>query len=270
MRRLIRTGIRPLSLTLLVIGSANSPDFALQVDQGVMVTAPAPLGTIAEARRIIAAIEAEAAEVRETGRVELGPLKLQSSFSAEGAPIRSAAVRSVGSTDDGGKSWLLRTEESLHAIVVVDGLPAGVYTAWWVIFNRPDLCLTGSLIATHCDAGDISDLEVGDASIYWAAGAIVKSDRIGLFHARTRIGDGSDRAAKGYVAGRGLSYPLRSDVQLVIKYQGPASSDVEGLSRQLVTLPRDCMGTPRKRGLDAFATECPGLAYTLQTPSMSR
>ena len=187
-----------------------------------------PLKSPAEARRIVADIREEAAKASESGRVRLGSLQLQSNSGTHGVSLKPVAVKtSRASGSYGGQSLLLRTEESLRAIVLAGNLNAGVYTAWWVIFNRPDLCLSRSQPASHCDAGNLSDLVRGDASIYWAAGAVVKSDRVGLFHARTTVGDGRDRASAQYVSGHGLTDPLKADVQLFsssIEVRHPATS----------------------------------------------
>ncbi|MGA7305344.1 MAG: hypothetical protein WBW88_10740 [Rhodothermales bacterium] len=264
-----KSEVRLLGLTLLIIGGTNSPGFALQIDQSVIVMARKPLESPAEARRIVADIREEAAKASESGRVRLGSLQLQSNSGTHGVSLKPVAVKTSRASDYGGQSLLLRTEESLRAIVLAGNLNAGVYTAWWVIFNRPDLCLSRSQPASHCDAGNLSDLVRGDASIYWAAGAVVKSDRVGLFHARTTVGDGRDRASAQYVSGHGLTDPLKADVQLVVKYRGPASSDIEGLSRQLTTLPPDCTDATRTNRLKAFASKCPGFTYALQMSSPS-
>ncbi len=264
-----KSEVRLLGLTLLIIGGTNSPGFALQIDQSVIVMARKPLESPAEARRIVADIREEAAKASESGRVRLGSLQLQSNSGTHGVSLKPVAVKTSRASDYGGQSLLLRTEESLRAIVLAGNLNAGVFPGHdGDLFNRPDLCLSRSQPASHCDAGNLSDLVRGDASIYWAAGAVVKSDRVGLFHARTTVGDGRDRASAQYVSGHGLTDPLKADVQLVVKYRGPASSDIEGLSRQLTTLPPDCTDATRTNHLKAIASNLPAyLRGAMSSPS---
>jgi hypothetical protein len=71
---------------------------------------------------------------------------------------------------DVGQANLLRTKSGATATAKAGGIPAGIYTMWWVVWNNPEGCAT----PYQCGEGDLFDAE-GDTglAVGYAAGAVV-------------------------------------------------------------------------------------------------
>ncbi len=91
-------------------------------------------------------------------------------------------------------------------------LEPGAYTVWGVIFNNPEFCVDG------CGADDVGILEV-NASSFWATGAIVEDDNVGIFNAQ--LGENQVPTGEGQVLfGEGLTDSFDAEIHLVARTHG--------------------------------------------------
>ena len=164
--------------------------------------------------------------IRRTGLLILlivGPFAV-STFSQK--PLRDTTE--VYHIDDGtlvtgASSSLIRNGNGLTMTVSTNGLPAGAYTAWWVIENYPQYCTE-----RPCSPDDEGNPLV-QTSVFNATGRIVSGNGIGNFGAWVGIGG----PYSGEVLfGPGLLNPLGADVYLVIRYHGPV---IPGMVKQQTT-----------------------------------
>lgn len=91
--------------------------------------------------------------------------------SAGSPPDRQTTdVLAFADFSDVGQANLLRTSHGITARATARGIPAGVYTMWWVVWNTPEGCATEH----QCGEGDLFDPE-GDTglAIGYAGGAVV-------------------------------------------------------------------------------------------------
>ena len=160
------------------------------------------------------------------------------------------------------RSELIRTASALWMTIEASGLPAGVYTVWWVIFNRPTGCYGEGVVPpyTRCrsiaepaafDPSDSAhrwrlwvkgsslltspDLRSAKGTVLWATAGIVGPDGVGHFSAH--LEQGRKKAPGIILVGKGLTEPLRADVHLIIRWHGAALlQDHQQLVQQL-TLP---------------------------------
>ena len=112
-----------------------------------------------------------------------------------------------------GGSTLVRNTHSVDMTFHTTGLePSAVYTAWWVIFNKPEYCFT-----TPCGA---DDLRVGpgtpETALMWAAGQIVNNDGTANFSASLR----KHRAPGEVLMGRGLEKVRQAEIHIVLRGHG--------------------------------------------------
>ena len=110
-----------------------------------------------------------------------------------------------------------------------------------MIFNDPDECTDPNPFNGVC-GGSFDDLlnPATGAAVYWATGGIVTDNGIGVFAARTKIGDDLGTPGEQYIQGPGLVNPTGAEVHLVIKYHGPASTDPDVLHDQTHTFSGSC------------------------------
>ena len=91
-------------------------------------------------------------------------------------------------------------------------LDSGAYTVWWVIFNNPEFCVDG------CGVDDLGILEV-NASAFWATGAVVEDDNVGIFNAQlgeNQLPTGDDRV----LFGDGLTDSFEAEIHLIARTHG--------------------------------------------------
>jgi hypothetical protein len=91
---------------------------------------------------------------------------------AAGSPPerQSTDVLAFADLSDVGQAQLLRTHNGVAATARAQGIPEGVYTMWWVVWNNPEGCATPH----QCGEGDLFDPE-GDTglAIGFAGGDVV-------------------------------------------------------------------------------------------------
>jgi hypothetical protein len=120
-----------------------------------------------------------------------------------------------------GISIMTRDETAVDATVSTTGLsPAGAYSWWWVVFNRPQYCVDG------CGLDDLpvgaTPVSNGDprvrASLLWGGGFV--SDDTGSANAAARL----ERAAPpGEVRfGPGLLNVRKADIHVALRSHGEA------------------------------------------------
>lgn len=141
-------------------------------------------------------------------------------FIATSASANEERVISVAEARDfvsgahvGGASTLVRSKDTIHMTFSTQGLESGaVYTAWWVIFNRPDQCSGGM-----CGSDDLADNRVAtQASLMWASGSIVGQDGIGNFEATL----GKEQSSGEIIYGPGLLNTRQAEVHVVLRSHG--------------------------------------------------
>lgn len=138
---------------------------------------------------------------------------------------------------------LVRRIDRLELEIITDGLPAGVYTVWWVIFNNPEACSDGL-----CNGGPDFFNPAVEASVFYATGAIVEDEGDGLGSARFvdvhHVGE--YRGAKAVkdiipIVDPGATIDTKkAEVHNIIKYHGPVSGDAYTLHDQATTLLGSC------------------------------
>ncbi|MEG3436439.1 hypothetical protein V0288_04850 [Pannus brasiliensis CCIBt3594] len=113
-----------------------------------------------------------------------------------------------------------------------NSLPEGAYTNWWVVFNNPSACVGG------CGEDDFARPGV-DASAFYATGNVVGSNGIGNFTAQVGLNSlptGFDQV----LFGNGLTNLLGAEIQTVIRWHGPLSSDPALAALQLNSFNGGC------------------------------
>lgn len=120
-----------------------------------------------------------------------------------------------------GASVMSRDATGVDATVSTTGLsPAGAYSWWWVVFNRPQFCVGG------CGLDDLpvgaTPVSNGDprvrASLLWGGGFV--SDDSGSANAEARLERG---APPGQVLfGPGLTNVKKAEIHIVLRSHGEA------------------------------------------------
>ncbi|MDZ4700209.1 MAG: hypothetical protein SH809_10925 [Rhodothermales bacterium] len=157
------------------------------------------------------------------------------------------------------KATLVRHDNSVEVSFSTDGLPAGAYTAWWSLFNNPDVCLaavTPEVANSRCGGAtdDYFNPETM-ASVYYLGGAVVEAGQIWSFTAKTAVGDDLGAPGLQLILGSGLVYPDQAEVQVVLRYHGPASDDPAVQYEQTHTFGAECL--EGANGVDVgFGPEC--------------
>ncbi len=131
-----------------------------------------------------------------------------------GRPLSVVNSLDLGTfTPVNGASTLVRDWHGVRMTYHTSGLePGGTYTAWWVVFNRPERCSDGV-----CDEDDIFvNPEPARTSVLWAAGSIAGHDGIAAFDATL-----DRREMTGEVLfGPGLVRPFGAEIHVVIRAHG--------------------------------------------------
>lgn len=144
----------------------------------------------------------------------------------------------------GSSSTLTRTDSGVAMTVRTSGLPSGAYTAWFVIFNNPDLCIG------PCDEDDVfidgdpimgfNDTQIAAVEIDFAraAGGIVSQNGRGSFAGSLQVGDTTEA-----VLGTGLLQPRDAEIHLIVRHHGDVIPQL--VNEQMHTLnggcpPNDC------------------------------
>jgi hypothetical protein len=137
-----------------------------------------------------------------------------------------------------GAGTLTRHADSIHLRAAMTGLdPSASYSAWYVIFNRPDQCAGGP---GACDLGDTGNPDVR-LGVLNAGGFVSTADGTGYFTGTLQTG----QPPAGMCCVGRLMHGYKSEVHIVIQTHGPA---VAGTVASEITLPT---------GIDQFAIVFP-------------
>jgi hypothetical protein len=119
-----------------------------------------------------------------------------------------------------------------------NGLYAGAYTNWWIVFNNPGECTYPiPAIGAACgpdgdDPGDFGNPDVG-ASVLYATGNVVDEDGEGGFAAHLKMGD-----TDGALFGPGLKYPRGAEIHIVVRHHGEVIPSM--MPAQIMTVGGGC------------------------------
>lgn len=146
----------------------------------------------------------------------------------------------TGEEQPGAKASLRRTENEVCYHLRTNGLPEGAYTNWWVIYNNTDACQNPSGFGNmSCGEADLDNPDV-QATVMWATGGVVSFTGKTMFGACTSIGELS-HAVLPMGSGQGLLDANGAEIQLVIRYHGPAEvTDATLLGEQLNSFMGGC------------------------------
>lgn len=131
----------------------------------------------------------------------------------------------------GATSTITRTDSGIHATITTNGLPAGAYTVWILVFNDPSVC-GGSLCSPPLHIG------ASNGGVHFGAGHVVSGRGPTNFAVNLAVGDSS-----GQIAGpSALLDPRGAEIHLAIRSHGPA---IPGLvDDQIRTVAGACSGDP--------------------------
>lgn len=150
---------------------------------------------------------------------------------AAGAQVRSAQVTTHAARGEvkpvlGASARLVvsSTGASLY-LFAVDLVPGHVYTAWWVVINKPGACAS-----IPCGGPDVLQrTNVVDADVGYATGAIADRNGSAFFEARLATGN-----LPGGWFRKGLKDPYRAEIHVVLHDHGPVIESMrENMLRSL-------------------------------------
>jgi len=85
-----------------------------------------------------------------------------------------------------GGGTMVRSADGVHATVSTSGLEKkSVYTGWWIVFNKPNMCAAGN---GHCGLVDLGD-EMVMASVFYATGFMTGTDGVANVSAQITAGE---------------------------------------------------------------------------------
>ena len=118
----------------------------------------------------------------------------------------------TGSAVEGATATLQRTDGGLKINIHTTDLLPGAYTIWWAFYNYPENCVG------PCGFDDDFVPAVGS---FWtnATGKVISNGDSANFAAHVDVGGPFGEVI---VDGPGLANPSGAEVQLVIRYHGPA------------------------------------------------
>ena len=113
----------------------------------------------------------------------------------------------------GSSATLTTTENGASVEVNTAQLePGNVYTIWWVVVNRPEMCAT-----SPCTARDfLGNTEAVATEATYGAGQIVDDSGNATFTAELSVGD-----VPNPWFGNGFTNPLGAEIQIVVNDHGP-------------------------------------------------
>ena len=165
----------------------------------------------------------------DTHSLEEPGLSVESERAGNGRTSRNTMYTFTGLSPV-GTTYLRRNNDAVAMIINTSELKENyAYTAWWVIFDRPEFCTPPGCseddIFEDALAGGPNKMEV---SILGAAdGSVVGADGHAYYRGKLAKDD-----ARGSVFGDGLDNPRSAEIHFVIRSHGPA---IPGLVRQQVT-----------------------------------
>jgi len=110
--------------------------------------------------------------------------------------------------------------------------PRAPYTAWWVVFNNPELCREPCACGFP-DVFDAAQAEDVETAVFWATGRV--TDRYGQAHFSGAVGVGEEELPTGddqVVFGPGLLDP-DAEIHLVTRTHGRERHPERRLEKQL-------------------------------------
>lgn len=148
---------------------------------------------------------------------------------------------------EGATSTLTRMEHGLYMTFDAVGLePGEAYTAWWIIFNKPENCTDAECglddVFLMDENGDILLTEEGAEqfnlpgrqaigfSLHRATGTVIDADGTAEFRAHLPVGDRTEVLFDG----PGLLDPMKTEIHIAIRTHGPA---IPGLLHEQMNTP---------------------------------
>lgn len=131
----------------------------------------------------------------------------------------------------GATSTIVRNDNGIQATFSTNGLPAGAYTVWILVFNDPSAC--GGL-----PCSPPLDIGASNGGVHFGTGHVVRGNGPTNFAVNLAVGDSS-----GQIAGPSpLLDPRGSEIHIAVRSHGPA---IPGLiDDQIGTVAGACSGDP--------------------------
>ena len=124
----------------------------------------------------------------------------------------------------GGAGTLLRTDNSVELRAMMSGLDTNaVYTLWWIIFNNPEECTTGTAPAL-CGGGDLDPDRDGegvnpvDRGVRNAAAFITGMDGTG--NVRASLQEGASPTGPAMAGFGQLNDSVGAEIHIVVQTHG--------------------------------------------------
>lgn len=123
-----------------------------------------------------------------------------------------------------GTATLHRNANGITVNFKAEGLHPGAYTIWWVIWNKPQNCITPGA----CVEGDFFiDVEDKEVDIMYAGGNVVGNNGKGNFSGHLNAGDDSPESINELmglpiVGGLELGNTFDAEIHVVLRTHGPA------------------------------------------------
>jgi hypothetical protein len=131
-------------------------------------------------------------------------------------------------------SKLVRTNKGVSMTIDTNGLYAGAYTVWWIIFNDPSACVHPiPAIGAMCGGEDLEYDPAVYPSVGYATGNVVDEDGEGGFAAHLKMGD-----TRGLLFGPGLLYPRHAEIHLIVRHHGEVIPSM--MPAQIMTVDGGC------------------------------
>ena len=120
-----------------------------------------------------------------------------------------------------GEATLWRTDSNVKMSFTVDGLmPGHSYTAWWVIYNKPENCAT----SCECRESDFANFDSVEIDVLYAAGQEIDESGVGNFSDVLNIGDDDGSVNErdyGMPSFGGLQDTRIAEIHLVLRSDMP-------------------------------------------------
>jgi hypothetical protein len=141
---------------------------------------------------------------------------------ADSASMQEADALAFADFSDKGDAWLLRNDNGITARASLSGVPSGMYTMWWVVWNTPEGCFD----PFGCLEPDLFNPDAGVA-IGRAGGALVGPN--GELNISAHLSEGSALSGFPYPEFQAIGVQLNensmldsrhAEIHLVFRYHG--------------------------------------------------
>ena len=122
-----------------------------------------------------------------------------------------------------GTATLHRNANGITVNFKAEGLYPGAYTIWWVIWNKPQNCITPGA----CIEADFANADNVEVDIMYAGGNVVGNNGKGNFSGHLNAGDDSPESINELmglpiVGGLELGNTFDAEIHIVLRTHGPA------------------------------------------------